>query len=65
LKELKLVDELKKRRGQGEENLIIKNGSIVKRQSKRHPLIAPSVVAPLSVVHPTTLPPTDSTNQDT
>ena len=34
-KHKKLVDELKQRRQQGETNLIIKNGSIVRRQLRR------------------------------
>ena len=36
-KHKKLVDELKERKRQGEENLIIRNGTIVKRPPRRHP----------------------------
>ena len=41
MKHKKLVEELKKRKQQGEVNLIIRNGAIIKRQPRLQPEILP------------------------
>ena len=41
-KHKKLVDELRKRRQQGEQNLIIKNGLIVRREQRTQPMSLPA-----------------------
>jgi len=38
-KHRKVVDELKRRKQQGEQNLIIKNGSIVRREQRAQPIL--------------------------
>ena len=47
LKHKKLVEELKKRKQQGEVNLIIKNGTIMKRQPRRQPEILSEPIPPI------------------
>ena len=46
-KHKKLVEELKKRKQQGEVNLIIKNGTIMKRQPRRQPEILSEPIPPI------------------
>ena len=47
LKHKKLIEELKKRKQQGEVNLIIKNGTIVIRQPRRQPEILSEPIPPI------------------
>jgi len=48
-KHRKLVDELKRRKQQGEQNRIIKNGSIVRREHRAQPMLDSVVPSPVLI----------------